>query len=82
MVEDRQAETTSYELEVVEMLWVDPGGGVDLQRIVVVRRVLEQPVRRIEHLVRQQEKPFSAAIVLAHTLHTHNEDDTHRDTPP
>jgi hypothetical protein len=52
-VEDAEPKTPSDELEVVEMLWVHTRRRVDLQSIVVVGRVFEQAVERIEHLVRE-----------------------------
>ena len=58
MVEDGQPETSPDELEVLEMFRVDARGRVDLQSVVVVRRVLEEAVRGVEHLVRQEEEPF------------------------
>ena len=58
-MEDGQPQDTTDELEVAQMVRVDPGSGVDLQRVVVVSRVLEQPVARIEDLVRDEEEPFS-----------------------
>ena len=38
------------ELEVMKMIGVDIGGGVDLQRVVVLVRVLKQTVHRVQHL--------------------------------
>ena len=38
------------ELEVMKMIRVDIGGGVDLQRVVVLVRVLKQTVHRVQHL--------------------------------
>ena len=50
-VEDAQAETAADELEVVQVLGVDARRGVDLERVVVVGRVLEETVEGVEHLV-------------------------------
>jgi hypothetical protein len=50
-VEDAQAQNPSNELEIVEMLGVDTGGGIDLQRVVVMCRIFEKAIERIEHLV-------------------------------
>ena len=58
-MEDAQAQTTTYELEVIEMLRIDAGCRIDLQRIVVVRRVFEKAVERVKHFVRQQEEELS-----------------------
>ena len=38
------------ELEVMKMIGVHIGGGVDLQRVVVLVRVLKQTVHRVQHL--------------------------------
>ena len=38
------------ELEVMKMIGVDIGGGVDLQRVVVLVRVFKQTVHRVQHL--------------------------------
>ena len=59
-VEDTETQATPDELEVVQVLRVDTRRRVDLQRVVVVRRVLEQTVERVEHLVREQEEEFPA----------------------
>jgi hypothetical protein len=52
-----------------------------------VRRVLEQAVERVEHLVREQEEELSARTsksMLVIRLHTdqHRPDTTHLDRPP
>jgi hypothetical protein len=59
-VEDSETENTADEFEVVQVFRVDATVRVDLQGIVVMCRVLEQAVERIEHFVRQQEEEFSA----------------------
>ena len=61
-MEDAQTETSSDELEVVQMLWIDTGSRIDLESIVVVGGVLEQAVEWIEHLVGQQEEEFSTTV--------------------
>ena len=43
-MEDSQANNTADELEVVEMLRVDAGVRVDLEGVVVMRRIFEQSV--------------------------------------
>lgn len=48
------------EAEVGEVVWVDGGGRVDLQAVVALASVLKQAVHGIQHLVGQQEEPFSA----------------------
>ena len=62
-MEDAEADAATNELEVVQVLWVNARSWVDLQGIVVVRRVLEQTVERVEHLVGQEEEEFSAILV-------------------
>ena len=57
-VEDTETQAAPDEREVVQVLRVDTRRRVDLQRVVVVRRVLEQTVERVEHLVREQEEEF------------------------
>lgn len=46
------------ELEVLEVVGVDVGRRVDLQTVVVLARVLEQAVHRVQNLVGQQEEPL------------------------
>jgi hypothetical protein len=48
-------------------LGIDCAVRVNLERIVVVRRILEQSIKRLEQLVRQQEEKLSAdtAIIQA-----------------
>jgi hypothetical protein len=58
-MKDAQAQATTDELEIVEMFGVDAGRRVNLQRIVIVRRVLEKAVEGIEHFVRKQEEKLS-----------------------
>lgn len=36
-MEDSQAETSSDELEVTEMIWIDSGGWINLKSVVVMR---------------------------------------------
>ena len=57
-VEDAETQASPDELEVDQVLRVDTRRRVDLQRVVVVRRVLEQTVEGVEHLVREQEEEF------------------------
>lgn len=52
-VENGQTDHTTDELEVSKMLRVDSRVRVDLERVVVVRGVLEQAVEWVEHLVRK-----------------------------
>ena len=50
-VENAQAKNPSDELEIVEMLRVYAGSGIDLQRVVVMCRIFEKAIKRVEHLV-------------------------------
>lgn len=61
-MEDAQSEAAADELEVIEMFWINSRRGVDLERIIVVRRIFEQTVEGIEHLVREQEEEFTRGI--------------------
>lgn len=49
----------SNEAEVGQVVWVDGGGGVDLQTVVVLSGILKQAVHWVQHFMRQQEEPFS-----------------------
>lgn len=62
-VEDGKAYNSSNELEVPKMLRVDTRMWVDLEGVVVVRAVFEQTVKRIEHLMGQQEEELSGIEV-------------------
>ena len=62
-VEDAETQAATDELEVVQVLGVDAGRRVDLEGVVVVRRVLKQTVEGVEHLVREHEEEFSEAVV-------------------
>lgn len=64
-VEDGQPNNSADEFEVVEMLRVDAGVRVDLKSVVIVSRVFEQTVERIEHLVRQEKEKFSGEQLAA-----------------
>jgi hypothetical protein len=69
-MEDGQTDNTSDELEVIQMLGVDSRVGVDLKSVVVVRRVFEQAVKGVEHLVRKQEEEFSGKTSVIQTVFT------------
>ena len=58
-VEDAKPQAPADELEIVQVLRVDTRRWVDLQRVVIVRRVLEQAVEGVEHLVGEQEEEFT-----------------------
>jgi len=57
-VEDGHSDHAADKLEVGEMLGVDVGGWIDLKGVAVHGRISEQTVRRVEHVVRQEEEPF------------------------
>lgn len=59
-MEDAKTQAATNELEVIQMLRIDARRRVNLKRIVIVRRILEKAVERIEHLMREQEEEFSA----------------------
>ena len=80
-VEDAETQAATDELEVVQVLGVDAGRRVNLEGIVVVRRVLEQTVEGVEHLVREQEEEFP----VRHTselIPKFSERATHLERPP
>lgn len=52
-MEDGQSHSSSDKFEVAKMIRVDAGCVVDLERIVVMRRVFEQAIARIENFMRQ-----------------------------
>ena len=58
-MENRKADHSPDEFEVVQMFWVDAGVWVDLQGIIVMCWVFEQTVEGIEHFVRKQEEEFA-----------------------
>ena len=49
---------SAYEAEIDEVIWVDAGGGVDLQAVVAVTCIFKQTVHGIQHIMRQMEKPL------------------------
>ena len=51
-MEDGQADHSSDEFEIVQMFGIDARVRIDLKSIVVVGRVFEKAVERIEHFVR------------------------------
>lgn len=56
------------EAEVGEVVGVDGGGGVNLQAVVALASVLKQTVHGVEHLVGQQEEPFSGTSPGGHKV--------------
>jgi hypothetical protein len=79
-MEDTKTKTSTNELEVVQMFRVDTGCRVDLERIIVVGRVLEQAVEWIEHLMGQQEEEFSVSMLVI--IHYCLNETTYLDKPP
>ena len=61
-MEDSKTDNPSNEFEIVEMFRVDTRMRVDLQGIVVMGRVLEQTIKRVEHFMREQEEELSKDI--------------------
>ena len=51
-MENSKTDDTANKLEVVQVLRVNARVRVDLESIVVVRRVFEQAIEGIEHFVR------------------------------
>ena len=47
-MENGQSEDTTDELEVIQMLRIDTRVRVDLKSIIVMRRVLEETIERVE----------------------------------
>ena len=58
------------EPKVHEVVWVDGGGGVDLQAVVAVVGVLKEAVHGVEHLVGEVEEPLPAQTTQGSTLRT------------
>ena len=82
-VENGQAHDTSNKLEVAEMLGVDAGVRVDLQRVVVNGRILEQAVKGIEHLVGEEEEELATGIVsMLPSVNILGSEDAYRERPP
>lgn len=62
-MENCQADHATNEFEVVEMFGVDARMRIDLESVVVVRRVFEQTVKGIEHFMRKQKEKLSVQKV-------------------
>lgn len=63
-MENGQTDYASDEFEVVEMLGIDAGMGIDLEGIIIVGGVFEKTVKRVKHFVRQEEEKFSAGLLI------------------
>lgn len=61
-VEDSQTNHSADELEVIEMLGVHARVGINLQGIIIVGRVFEETVERVEHFVREEEEEFTERV--------------------
>ena len=55
-MEDAETQAATDALEVVLVVGVEAGRRVNLEGVVVVRRVLEQTVEGVEHLVGEEEE--------------------------
>ena len=69
-MEDGQTHDTTNELEVVQVLRVDTGVGVDLESVVVMCRIFKQTIEGIKHLVGKQEEEFSGETSVIKTVFT------------
>jgi len=77
-MENTETDTSSDEFKVVEMFWVNTRIGVDLKSVVVVGRVLEKTIERVEHFVREQKEEFT---INQHES-PHSRQLTYRERPP
>jgi len=50
-MEDTQAKATTEKLEMVQMVWVDTRGSIDLEGITIMGGRFEETVERIDHLM-------------------------------
>lgn len=69
-MEDGQAHHTPNELEVAQMLRVDARVRVDLQGVVIMRRVLKKTIEWVKHLVRKQEEELSGETAIIQAIFT------------
>lgn len=82
-MENGETEATSDELEIVQVFWVDTRCWIDLKGIVVRGRVLKQAVKRVEHLVREQEEEFTVKMNLSEMKNARIiTEGAYRETPP
>lgn len=58
-VEDAKAKTAPDKLEVIQMFRINARRRVDLERVIVMRRIFEQAIEWVEHLVREEEEELS-----------------------
>ena len=57
-----QADHATNEFEVIQMLRVHAGVGVDLQGIIIVGGVFEETIERVKHFMRKEEEEFTAYV--------------------
>ena len=62
-MENRKPYDSADELKVVEMFGVDSGVRIYLKGVVIMRRVFEQTVERVEHIMRKEKEKLSANSV-------------------
>lgn len=48
----------SYEPEILEVVRIDVGGGVDLETVVIFTGIFKQAVHGVQDLMGQQEEPL------------------------
>jgi len=78
-MKDGETDNTTDEFEVAKMFRVDTGVRVDLKSVVVVSRVFEETVERVEHFVRQQEEEFSERMLV---MTSFGDQHTYLERPP
>jgi hypothetical protein len=84
-MEDRKADNTADELEVIEMLGVDARVRINLQGIIIVGGVFEKAVEGVEHFVREKEKEFTEKVSVAQRKKSLGEEgkrSAYRERPP
>jgi hypothetical protein len=63
MLRPYHGDKSAYKPEVHQMVRIDTGRWVDLQTVVIVAGILKQTVHRVQHIMGQVEKPFSATQI-------------------
>ena len=58
-MKDGQPDNSPDELEIVQVLRVNAGMGIDLQSVIIVGGIFKETVERIEHFVRKKEEEFT-----------------------
>jgi hypothetical protein len=58
-MEDRETQTTPNELEIAQMIRIDARSRVDLEGVVIMRRILKQTVTWVKNLMGEEEEPLS-----------------------